>query len=226
MKSRAEKSMLRRLAEILFSINTGFAATSVLFCVSFSACVPFIHLEVYLNHLLGIRQTDFIRGHFTIWIPALILATCIWTLLQFLSRLPFAPISQLLSGVTILLCPTAIWTCRLEPNGWSLQWPYKTVWGETLLAIICLLVFLKGPWATSRWIGLSAFLGHSVFWYWFEGNGFRLTLLLNWEVPGYEGPAGMGLGFGSLLIWGLCVYRVRNARSELPVSSDPPHASF
>ena len=84
MKDRAETSIVRGLAEILFCVNAGFAATSVMFCLSLSACLPFLHLEVYLNHLLGIRQTDFIRGYFAIWIPSLIVAACIWTLVQLL----------------------------------------------------------------------------------------------------------------------------------------------
>ena len=226
MKGRAEGPIVRGLAEILFSINTGFAATSVLFCASLSACLPFLHLEVYLNHLLGIRQTDFIRGYFTIWIPSLILGACLWTLVRFLSRLPFAPVLQFLSGVTILLCPTAIWPCRLEPNGWSLQWSYKTVWGEASLVIICFLLFLKGPWATSRWIGVLAFLGHCIFWYWFEGDGFRSINSLNWGIPGYHGPAGMVLGFCSLLIWGLYIYGLREHSLGIAPREQPSSLQF
>jgi len=90
MKSHTERPTVRVLSEILFSINTGFAAISILFSVSLSASLPFIHLEVFLNHLLGIRQTDFIRGYFTIWIPSLILAACIWSLVRFLSLLRFS----------------------------------------------------------------------------------------------------------------------------------------
>jgi hypothetical protein len=209
MKGCAEGSIVRGLAETLFSINTGFAAISVLFCACFTTALPFLYLEVYLNHLLGIRQTDLIRGYFATWIPALILAVCIWTLVRFLSRPRLPRWALPLSGVTILLCPAAIWTCMLEPNGWSLQWPYKTVWGETSLALICLLLFLKVSRTSSRWIGVSAFLGHCVFWYWFEGDGFRSINSLNWEIPGYQGAAGMVLGFCSLLTWGLYVYGLR-----------------
>jgi hypothetical protein len=206
MTGHAERRIVRVLAEIVFSINTGFAATSILFCASLSASLPFLHLEVSLNHLLGIRQTDFIRGCFTIWIPSLILAACIWSVVRFLSRLSFTPVLQFLSGVTILLCPTAIWTCRLEPNGWSFQWPYKTVWGEAFLVTICLFLFLKWPSSRSREIGMMAFLGHCIFWYWFTSGGFHS---LNWEMPGYDGPFGLVLGSCSLVIWGLYAYRLR-----------------
>jgi hypothetical protein len=106
----------------------------------------------------------------------------------------------------ILLCPTAFWTCRYERNGWSLQWPYKTIWGEAAIATICFFLFLKKPWPTSRVIGVLAFLGHCIFWYWFTDDGFRSPHWLDWEIPGYGGPAGMVLGFCALLIWGLYVY--------------------
>jgi hypothetical protein len=207
MKGHTERPIVRVLAEILFSINTGFAAMSILFCASFPTSLPFIHLEVYLNHLLGIRQTDFIRGYFTIWIPSVILAASIWSLLRFFGRLRSAQWAlQSLAGITILLCPTAIWTCGYERNGWSLQWPYKIVWGEAALATICFFLFLKGPWATSRRIGVSAFLGHCIFWYWFTSDGFHS---LNWEMPSYDGPGGMVLGFCALLIWGLYAHGLR-----------------
>jgi hypothetical protein len=207
MNGHAERPRVRGFVEVLFSINTGFALMSMLFCASSSAPLPFIHLEVYLNHLLGIRQTDYIRGYFTIWIPSLVLAACIWSLLRVLIRLRLTQsFLRSVAGMMILLGPTAIWTCGYDRNGWSLQWPYKTIWGEAALATICYFLFLKGPLATSRRIGALAFLGHCIFWYCFTSDGFHP---LNWAIPGYGGPVGMVLGFCALLIWGLYIYGSR-----------------
>ncbi len=207
MNGHTERPKVRGFVEVLFSINTGFASMSILFCASSSASLPFIHLEVYLNHLLGIRQTDYIRGYFTIWIPSLVLAACIWSLLRVLIRLRLTQsFLRSVAGMMILLGPTAIWTCGYERNGWSLQWPYKTVWGEAALATIFFFLFLKGPLATSRRIGALGFLGHCIFWYWFTSDGFQP---LNWGMPGYGGPVGMVFGFCALLIWGLYVYGSR-----------------
>ncbi len=207
MKGHTERPRERGLVEVLFSVNTGFAAMSILFCASSSASLPFVHLEVYLNHLLGIRQTDYIRGYFTIWVPSLVLAVCIWSLLRVLIRLRLAQrFLRSVAGMMILLGPTAIWTCVYERNGWSLQWPYKAVWGEAALATICFFLFLKGPWAKSSRIGVLAFLGHCIFWYWFTSDGFHS---LDWGMPGYGGAIGMMLGFCALLIWGLYVYESR-----------------
>src|SRR4029077_9328034 len=111
-------------------------------------------------------------------------------------------------GVAILLCPAAIWTCAYEQNGWSLQWPYKSVLGESALFLICLWVFLKGPWVAARWVGISALFAHSLFWYLFPGSRFHA---LAWEIPGYGGPAGLILGFCSALVWGLYIRELRQS---------------
>ena len=201
---------IRVLAEALFSLNTAFAAMSLTLCVSRSASLPFIHLEVYLNHLLGIRQTDYIRGYFTVWIPSLLLAICLLSLLRLLSRLSLTKwIMQFVAGILILLCPTAVWSCGYERNGWSLQWPYKIIWGEAALALICVCIFLKRSSEMSRKIGLSALLGHCIFWYWFMSDGFHLPNSLNWGMPGYGGPFGMVVGICALVAWGLYAYRTR-----------------
>lgn len=209
------------LVEVLFSLNTGFATTSLVFCISRAASLPFVHLEVRLNRFLGITQTDYIRGYFTVWIPSLVLAVCLLSLLRFLNRLGRTKRIMRSSavGVFILLSPTAIWTCGYERNGWSLQWPYKSIWGEAALVVICFFVFLKGPWEESRKIGLSILLAHCVFWYWFISNGFHSPDLLNWGMAGYGGPFGMVLGVSVLLWWAVYSYRT-SAELPHPSSSD------
>ena len=201
-------SRTRIFAEALFSLNTTFAAVSLIFSASLSASLPFIHLEVYLNRLVGIRQTDYIRGYFTLWIPALVLAICLLTLLRFLGRLSLTRwIMQHVAGILILLSPTAVWTFGYaQQSRWSLQWPYKMIWGEAALALICFCLFLRGPREASLKIGLSGLLGHYLFWYWFAGNGFHSPCALFWG-PLYGHLFGMVLGFFALLVWGLYAYR-------------------
>jgi hypothetical protein len=217
MHGHRKRPLVAILVEILFSVNTGFAGMSILFSTSLSASLPFVHLEVYLNRLLGIRQTDFIRGYFTIWIPSVVVAVCVWSLLRFLIRLGVTQRLLLsVAGIMILLSPAAYWTCVYERNGWSLQWPYKTIWGEATLATVCFFVFLKGPWRAWRRIGVLAFLGHCIFWYWFTINGFRSLRWADWEMPGYGGPFGMVLGFCALMIWCFYVYESRVGSLEVP----------
>lgn len=219
---------MRVLAEALFSLNTAFAGISLIFSASLSASLPFIHLEVYLNHLLGIRQTDYIRGYFTVWIPSLVLALCLFTLLRFLSRLSLSKwIMQRVAGIVILLCPTAVWTCGYaQQSRWSLQWPYKIIWGEAALALICFCLFLKGSREASLKIGLSGLSGHCLSWYWFMCNGFRSPAVLEWEMPGYGGPFGMVLGISALLVWGLYSYRTREHSLRTDPSGTSDHAEI
>ena len=197
----------RFLLEILFSINIAFAGMTLVFCAIPSASVPFAHLEVNINHVLGIRQTDFIRGYFEIWIPSLLLALGIWSVLRAFLRTSFTTeLLKTVGGATIAICPSAIWTCAYERNGWSLAWPYKTVWGEALLALICVWLFVNLPWAAARWVGTVAIFAHCFFWYWFTGGG---SYGFEWGIPGYGGPCGLVVGTSAMTVWGMYVRGVR-----------------
>jgi len=201
---------VRLLVEALFSVNTAFAALSIAFGASLSTALPFIHLEVYLNSLLGIPQTDYIRGYLTIWIPSMIVTVCLLTLLRLLRELHVTQlVVRSIAGFMILLSPAAVWTCGYEQNGWSLQWPYKMIWGEGAAAAICIYVFLKGPWDISRRVGVLALLGHSIFWYWFTSDGFHWPIRFEWGRPGYGGVFGMLVGIPALMTWGLYAYRMK-----------------
>lgn len=215
---------MRILAEALFSLNIAFAAVSLIFNASLSASLPFIHLEEYLNHLLGIRQTDYIRGYFTVWIPTLVLAMCLLTLLRLLSALNRTRwIMRHVAGILILLSPTAVWTCVYEQRSkWSLQWPYKPIWGEAALAVICFRKFLNGPREASLKIGLLALFGHYLFWCCFTGDGFHSPYSLEWG-PLYTGLFEIVLGFSSLLVWGLYAYRSRTHATGTVSSARPSH---
>src|SRR5262245_29215272 len=94
----------RFLLETNSSINIGFALISFVFCIVPSTAIPFAHLEVRLNELLGIRQTDLIRGYFEFWIPSLALALCALSLLRLFGHTSFTNvILQLVSGVATIL---------------------------------------------------------------------------------------------------------------------------
>lgn len=210
MEGGENRFPVRLFVEALFSVNTAFAALSIVFRASLSASILFIHLEVYLNHLLGIRQTDYIRGYFTIWIPSIIAAVCLLTLLRLLRELRVTQlVVRSIAGFMILLSPAAVWTCVYEQNGWSLQWPYKMIWGEGAAAAICVYIFLRAPWEISRRVGILALLGHCIFWYWFTSDGFHWPIRFEWGLPGYSGPFGILVGIPTLMIWGLYAYRTR-----------------
>jgi len=197
--------------ELLLSLNTAFAGMSMLFCISRSAALPFLRLEIYLNHLLHIRQTDFIRGYFAIWIPSLIIAICILILLRLSRHLRVTrTFLRSVAGMAIFLSPCAIWTCAYEHNGWSLEWPYKPIWGEAALAVVCLWAFVNLRWVIGKWVGLFVFLAHSLFWYLFHSNGL---FGLNWGIPHYAGPAGLTLGISAAFAWELYIRELRTVHN-------------
>jgi hypothetical protein len=197
----------RLLLEILFSINMAFAVMTLVFCTSPSASVPFAHLEVYVNHLLGIRQTDFIRGYFEIWIPSGLLALGIWSVLRvFSGKSLTSEALKSVAGVAIVICPSAIWACAYLRNGWSVDWPYKTILGEPLLALICVWLFITLPWAAARWVSSIGIFAHCLIWYWFLGNG---SYPFEWGIPGYGGPWGFIVGAFTITAWGMYVRGVR-----------------
>ncbi len=198
--------------ELLLSLNTGFAGMSMFFCaMGLSGEMPFIRLEVYLNHLFHIRQTDYVRGYFAIWIPSLAIALCILTLFRLSRHLSITKSSlRFVAGMTVFLSPCAIWTCAYEHIRWSLDWPYKLIWGEAALAVLCLWVFLKARWAIGKWIGISAFVAHSLFWYFFLSGTLNG---LNWGIPHYAGPAGLLLGTSAAFAWELYIWELRQVRN-------------
>jgi hypothetical protein len=218
-REEAKTSRMRILAEALFSLNAAFAATSLIFTASLSAALPFLRLEVSLNHLLGIRQTDYIRGYFTVWIPSLAIAACILILLQASRNLNVARIFlRSVAGVTIFLSPCVVWTGLYEQQSrWSLDWPYRPIWGEAVLVVGCLWAFLNVRWVIGKWIGLFTFLAHTLFWYFFLSD--RLNGL-NWGIPHYAGPAGLTLGIFAGLVWELYVRELRmsDLKAVAPVS--------
>jgi hypothetical protein len=199
---------LRFALEILFSINIAFAGITLLFGSNPTISLLFAHLEVYINHLLGIRQTDFIRGYFECWIPSLLLALGIWIVLHVFQRTKITSelLKSVAAGAAIAICPSAIWIYAYERNGWSLDWPYKNILGELLLALICIWLFVNLRWAAARWIGAVSIVGHCLFWYWFTGGRFYG---FEWGIPGYTGPYGFIVGTSAMAVWGMYVRAVR-----------------
>lgn len=200
------------LLEWSLSLNTGFATVSMVFGASLAAAMPFIHLEVALNHLLHIRQTDYIRGYFAIWIPSLAIAICVFLLFRFFRGLSITKkILRSVAAMTIFLAPCAFWTCAYEHNGWSLDWPYKPIWCEAAVAVICVWAFLKARWEIGKWIGPIILVAHVHFWYFFHGNGLNG---LNWGISHYGGPGGLLLNSAAALVW---VLYIRELRQGHPV---------
>ncbi len=175
----------------MFALNAASIIVACTFAFSWGVYRPFAHLEIEVNHFLHIRQTDFIRGHFAFWIPALALALCLDVLLRSYSS---AQISQTLlktfGGVVAFLVFPAAWIYAEGGGSWLLI-------GEVTVIFLLFLWILLGRSSMLVRIGFAAVIGHFVFWFWFLSSSRGP----NWDKPGYFGPAGPIMAFCAGLAW-------------------------
>jgi hypothetical protein len=191
---------LRYIHIVLLSLSTAFLGVSLIFLVAPSLSIPFIHLEVAINHSLGFRQTDFIRGYFEYLVPSAALAFCIGISLQlFAGKRPATEILRSGSGVLLLLAPPVFWFCYYQVVGWPFGWPYRWAPVELAVALLCMIFFLLGKWAVPRWISVLALAAHYSFWYYTQSS--------NPGKADYAGPVAPVLAFCSALAWGLYAAR-------------------
>ena len=155
----------------------------------------FTHLEVRMNLLLGIKQTDFIRGYFEHAIPTVMLAVFMCAVLTaFCTRRAIHAFLRSIVPVILVVAPFAYWVIYYEIVGWPFRWPYRWAPVELTAASCCLVFYLRGNWSSLRWMGVLLFAVHFAFWYWVPST--------NPSLADYRGPIGPALGFCSALAWG------------------------
>ncbi len=171
------KRYLRHLHEVLFALNAAVALMALVAEVAPNLMVPFSMMEVSLNGLLKIRQTDLIRGYLGFYGPSLVLATCIWGLLRVTraGRLTNKFLFSAAGVVTLLLAP-AYWLYMAHRYhwwgwyGWS-AWPYGWSPFEVLLCFSCAVLYIFGKWPAPVWTAVPLIALHNIFWY-LQGVGF------------------------------------------------------
>lgn len=210
--SRSRGPTIQYLHEAMFALNTSCAIVSCTFAASEEVYNPFAHLEIRINHFLHIRQTDFIRGHFAFWIPALTLALCAELLLRVFSRARLTSfVLRPFAGATAFLLLPTVWIYADRLRGWPFVSLYEGL-EVAIIIIVFLLICIRSP-SVPGWVGPVAAVLHFFFWYLFL-NGFRAP---NWEKPGYLGPAGPFLTLCASLAWaayfGSCRNRVNDEQS-------------
>lgn len=179
----------------LFSTSVAFLIVCTVFLFTPALRIMFIHIEVRLNEVLGIRQTDLIRGYFEFAIPTLALALVIFSV--FLLSRSQKTTQTLLKSVApfiLLVAPLVYWVIYYEMVGWPFRWPYRFAPVELAVALCLLVLFLRGrPWSTPSWAIFLLFAIHFTFWYW--------TPSTNPARADYSGPIAPILGFSSALAW-------------------------
>jgi len=202
MKTEAHHGLvLRHLHEVLFAMTIAFGAVSVLFLTFPGLSGPFVHLEVSINRVLHLRQTDLIRGYFEFLIPSCAVAFCLWLLLRLSSRTNFT--EQLLrsaAGIAVLSVLPVFWLYLSQTQGLSFGWPYRGWPLELAAAIVIAILFLRGRTALPSSLLVLLLAAHFSFWFWIRGN---------FQLANFAGPIAPVLAFMSSVAW---VFYVQQAR--------------
>jgi hypothetical protein len=166
----------------------------------------FLQMEIRINRFLHIRQTDFIRGYFAIWVPSLLIAFLIWCLLRTFARTRVTQeFLRSVAGVITIFAPAAYWFYVYERTFWPVGWPYHGAPFELAIALVITVLFLRGKLRVPFWASVLLIGGHYAYWYY----------ATEW-VPfatNYASPAGPILGFCSAMGWVLYVSWTNGSRA-------------
>lgn len=182
-------TILRYLHEALLSLNVASILVFASFLFAPAVLVPLAHMEVIINSLLHIRQTDFIRGYFELFIPAVVLAALIWAFLRVSSGTRAAlGVLKVAGGVFLFFSPAIFWFFR-APRGRSLKMSML----ELSLGTVFLVFYLRNKRRVCSAAVLVLLTIHYSFWFWLFGNP------IDWSPsPGTVIPI---LALPSAIVW-------------------------
>ena len=189
--------------EILFSLNISFFVLTLLFAADSTVSSFFSRLESSINVMLGIRQTDFVRGYVAILVPVLGGALLLWGVLRLASQTAIArEILRVWAGLVALFAVPAFWALAVRDRGF----PYQGVPVELAAILICTIAFLKDKLRIPLSIGFLLLAAHYAF-YWFVVGG-------QLHAPNYAGPIAPVMSLCSAVLW---VLYVRQEKEPTPV---------
>ena len=199
-KKRAQHSY-----EILLATNIAFAIASVALR-SWLLFRPFARFEVRINQLLGVRQTDFLRGYIAIAIASLLSGIFFWAALRISAKSKLTrAFLRSTSGFIVLFAPAAFWIFVYEQDGWPVGWPYRGAPLEIFAVFGCAVVFLSVRVHIPNWMIVLFLAAHYAFWYWAPST--------NPAMPNYAGPLAPILGFCSAFAWACYVNSLERSDS-------------
>ena len=190
--------------EAFLAINIGLAITAITFAMKISLLVtPLIKMEIYLNHMLHIKQWDFIRGYFAFYLPALIISALIWSLLRLSSRAKLT--DQFLfwiAGPLILLAMPSYWLyLATKYSYWGLYgseiWRLGLSPFEPIVATTIIFAYLFLRQKISLWPLVPLFALHFLFW----------TMPIHAVSFGPLGLVAPIAGFGASVAWAFYICR-------------------
>jgi hypothetical protein len=203
MKNNYQLSVRRNyltiIHEFLFSSTMAFAGVSFLFLVAPRVSISFIQLNYSINSLLGIQQTDLLRGTFEYYVPSALVTIALLVMFRrFSSSKRTQAVLSSAAGIAAPSAAPAFWlylALRYQWPRWSAR---ETAIAELVPALFCVWLYLKGKLAIPWWCSLLLLTLHYAFWFWICGGSYLTNFL---------GPVGVILSFASSLTWAIYVHQ-------------------
>jgi len=192
---------IRRVHEAAFSLNVALVLMAFVLQYAPSSLISNLNrLEISVNRMMHIRQTDFITGYWSFFLPGIALALCIWVFLRVFPRAKFTRrILRSEAGFIAVGAPALWWLCATYSQshryGWS---PFSSIqFYELLAALFCIILYLYRRRSVPNWGAIFILLLHYAFWSW---QFWPLFVTL---VRGWGGSAAVTLlvGLCSSLLW-------------------------
>jgi hypothetical protein len=163
---------VRSLHEAVFSLNLAFG-----FMAFFLYDMPAglerraIKLDLFLNRLLHIRETDLLTLGWSFFLLGIVLALIVWMLLRLLSRteIEHAVLRSTGGILAISAAPSwYIWATYHADTTVGSSWPIlrHPESYEFVVVLVCMCLYLKGTLRLPRPVGVIFLIGHSAFWLW------------------------------------------------------------
>jgi len=187
----------RYLWEASLALYLGFLAT-VAAMAKFAVFAAFTRVETRVNAFLHIRQTDFMRGYFALWLPSAACALSIWLVLRLSARVRVTQeFLRWLAGIIVIAGPFEFWALagfQASSEGrpfWPVGWVHGAAPIEMVAAIGCAALFLSGRWQARPWICALLICAHYVFWHFAEIYPYANPTSLIFSPAAYGTPLGL-----------------------------------
>jgi hypothetical protein len=192
-------SGVRYVHECMFSLNLASAIIASVFLDGPTSVVSALfRMEISVQRVLHIHQTDLHLGYWAFFLPATALALCIWLLLRLTSNTRLArEMLRSIAAFAALALPAVYWLCaRYEERrryGWNPLQAIQTY--ELLAALVLLSLYLANKRPIPLWSSALIVVLHFSFWFWQFGP---YSLLLGFGGPVVLEPV---IGLSSALAW-------------------------
>lgn len=165
---------VRHIHQLLFSLNLAIGSWDLVCCYWHGLEAPFYRLDLEIlarwNEFRHVPYTDFSTGYVGFWLPVMLLAASLWTLLELSSRTRFTrQASRSAAGFVALLLIPGLWIIPI-PLSFTRAWVLAALrWCapvEIAVAVFCTTRYIQGKWPLSASRTVALVLLH--FGYWFE----------------------------------------------------------